>query len=128
VKDGNRIKYRGEGAGGSNGGPRGDLYVTVSVEPHRFFTRKGDDVHCEVEIDFTKAILGTTLKIQTVDGKANLLIPPYTQPGTTLKMKKVGIPRKDGLRGDQFVKVNVTLPRYITPKQRELLERFHEES
>lgn len=128
VKDGNRIKYQGEGSSGLSGGPRGDLYVTVRVEPHRFFTRKDDDIHCEVEIDFTKAILGTTLKILTVDGKANLIIPPYTQPGTILKMKEVGIPKKNGSRGDQYVKINVTLPRYITPKQRELLERFHDES
>lgn len=128
VKDGGLIKYRGEGSSGLNGGPRGDLYVTVRVETHRFFTRKGDDIHCEVEIDFTKAILGTTLKVLTVDGRANLIIPPYTQPGTILKMKGVGIPRKSGSRGDQFVKINITLPRYITPKQRGLLERFYDES
>jgi len=128
VKDGTRIKYRGEGKSGLNGGQRGDLYVTVKVEPHRFFTRKGDDIHCEVEIDFVKAILGTTLKILTINGRANLIIPPYTQPSTILKMRGVGIPRDNGKRGDQFVKINVTLPRYITPKQRKLLERFYDES
>jgi len=128
VKDGTRIKYRGEGKSGLNGGPRGDLYVTVRVEPHRFFSRKGDDIHCEVDIDFVKGILGTTLKILTINGRANLIIPPYTQPGTILKMRGVGIPRANGMRGDQFVKVNVTLPRYITPKQRKLLERFYDES
>ncbi len=127
VDDGMKIRVPGQGEPGVAGGPRGDIYIIPRIIGHRFFKRKGDDIYCDISIDFIQAILGITLRISTIDGKADLKIPPGTQPGALLRMKGRGVKRRDGAgRGDQFVKVNVSLPRYITSKQRELLEQFRE--
>ncbi len=124
-KDGTRLRFRGEGQPGVQGGPPGDLYVVIRVDPHRFLRRRGNDVHCEVTIDFQYAILGTTIKITTLDGQANFVIPPGTQPGQVFKLKGLGFPRSSGLgRGDQFVRVQVTIPKSLSPHQRKLIEQF----
>ncbi len=127
VDDGMKIRVPGQGEAGVAGGPRGDLYIIPRIMGHRFFRREGDNIYCDVTIDFTQAILGVTLMVSTIDGRVRLKIPPGTQPGALLRLKGRGIKRRDGNRGDQFVKVNVSLPKYITPKQRELLEQFKEE-
>ena len=125
VTDGMRIRVPGQGEPGIAGGPRGDLYIIPRIEGHHFFKRKGDDIYCEITIDFIQAILGVTVMVSTVDGKVKLKIPPGTQPGAVLRLKGRGIKRRNGSgRGDQFVKVNVSLPKYITPEQRELLKQF----
>lgn len=127
IKDGERIRVPGEGEPGVSGGPRGDLYVIARVVGHKFFRRKGDDIYCDVTIDFTQAILGVTLKVSTVDGKVRMKVPPGTQPGALLRLKGSGARKKDSSgRGDQFVKISVSLPKYITPEQRELLKKFRE--
>ena len=127
VDDGMKIRVPGQGEAGVAGGPRGDLYIIPRIMGHRFFERKGDDIYCDVTIDFIQAILGITLMISTVDGKVRLKIPPGTQPGALLRLKGRGVKRRGETgRGDQFVKVNVSLPKYITPKQRELLKQFRE--
>ena len=124
-RDGARLRFRGEGQPGVQGGPPGDLYVVIRVEQHRFLKRRGDDVHCEITIEFKQAILGATLKITTLDGEAKLVIPPGTQPGQVLKLKGLGFPKKGGFgQGDQFVRVQITIPKTITDEQRRLLERF----
>ena len=126
VDDGMKIRVPGQGEAGVAGGPRGDLYIIPRITGHRFFRREGDNIYCDVTIDFTQAILGVTLMVSTIDGRVRLKIPVGTQPGALLRLKGRGIKRRDGNRGDQFVKVNVSLPKYITPKQRELLEQFKE--
>jgi molecular chaperone DnaJ len=127
VDDGMKIRVPGQGEAGVAGGPRGDLYIIPRIMGHRFFRREGDNIYCDVTIDFTQAILGVTLMVSTIDGRVRLKIPAGTQPGALLRLKERGIKKRDGNRGDQFVKVNVSLPKYITPKQRELLEQFKEE-
>lgn len=128
IRDGTRIRCRGDGEEGEYGGPNGDLYLIVRFEPHKFFTRKGNDIYCEIDIDFVKAILGTTVDISTIYGKVNLVIPPHTQTGAVLKLNGMGISEGDGLsRGHQYVKVNITFPNHLTPKQRNLLEQFYQE-
>ncbi len=127
VDDGMKIRVPGQGEAGVAGGPRGDLYIIPRIMGHRFFRREGDSIYCDVTIDFTQAILGVNLMVSTIDGRVRLKIPAGTQPGALLRLKERGIKRRDGSRGDQFVKVNVSLPKYITPKQRELLEQFKEE-
>ena len=124
VEDGMRIRVPGQGEAGVSGGPSGDLYIIPRIQGHRFFKREGDDIYCDVTVDFIQAILGVTLMVSTIDGKVRLKIEPGTQPGALLRMKGLGVKRKDGARGDQFVKVNVSLPKYITPEQREILEKF----
>ena len=127
-KDGTRLRFRGEGKPGIQGGPPGDLYVVIKVASHRFLKRRGDDVHCEVTVDFTHAILGTTLRVTTLDGHAKLAIPPGTQPGQVFKLKGLGFPKANGLgRGDQFVRVQVSIPKHLTPHQRELIEQIQKE-
>ena len=128
VDDGMKIRVPGQGEAGVSGGPRGDLYIIPRIKGHRFFRREGDNIYCDITIDFIQAILGVTIMVSTIDGRVKLKIPPGTQPGALLRLKERGVRKKDGTgRGDQFVKVNVSLPKYITPEQHELLKRFREE-
>lgn len=129
IKDGTCLKIRGQGGSGFNGGARGDLYVTVRIQPDEFLIRKDDDIHCELEVDFVDVLLGTQLEVPTVDGKKVYVnIPPCTQPGRTFRLKGKGFPKAEGKgRGDQFVKVKVVFPEKITPKQKRLLEQFYSE-
>lgn len=127
IEDGTLLKIKGQGASGRNGGSRGDLYVTVQIQPDDLFTLKGNDIYCEVELDFVKALLGTRLKVPTVDGKVELTISPYTQPNRILCIGGKGFPKPDGQgRGDQFVTVKVVFPKKITRKQRKLIEQFYD--
>jgi molecular chaperone DnaJ len=127
VNDGMKIRAPGQGEAGVAGGPRGDLYIIPRVMGHNFFKRKGDDIYCDVTIDFIQAILGVTLLVSTIDGKVRLKVPPGTQPGALLRLRERGVKKRNGAgRGNQFVKVNVSLPKYITPEQRELLKQFRE--
>ncbi len=127
VNNGMKIRVPGQGEAGVSGGPRGDLYIIPRIMGHQFFKREGDDIYCDVTIDFIQAILGVTIRISTIDGKVELKVPPGTQPDALLRLKGRGIKRKNGTgRGDQFVKMKVSLPKYITPEQRELLKQFRE--
>jgi molecular chaperone DnaJ len=125
VDTGSRLRLAGEGNAGTGGGPPGDLYIIVEVKPHETFQRKGDDLYIEVPLKVTQAILGTTLKVPTLEGEAEIEIPPGTQPGTVFRLKGKGIPHLRGSgRGDQFVQVKVTIPASLTREQRRLLEEL----
>jgi len=127
VEDGSKIRLRGQGGAGAGGGPAGDLIVTIRVTSHRFFERKGANIHCEVPVDLVQAALGTKLQVRTVGGsKAVLTVPPGTQTGTTFRLSGMGL-QANGVVGDQFVKVVVHTPTDLTPKQRALLQAFAEE-
>jgi molecular chaperone DnaJ len=124
IANGGKIRLRGQGQPGSSGGPPGDLIVTVRVGAHRFFKRAGGNILCEVEINLAQAVLGTRLKVRTMDGKhAVLKIPPGTQPGTTFKLKGLGIDTGGG-RGDQLVTVKVALPRSMDDEARRAFQDF----
>jgi len=125
VDDGQRIRLAGEGAAGERGGPPGDLYIFVSVRPHEFFRRQGNDVICEVPISFVQAALGDEIEVPTLYGPAKLRIPEGTQTGTRFRLKGQGIadPRGYG-RGDQYVEAKVVTPTRLSAKQRELLREF----
>lgn len=125
VEDGQRIKLAGEGEAGERGGPPGDLYVFLSVRPHKFFERQGNDVVCEVPISFVQAALGDEIEVPTLEGKAKLRIPEGIQSGTVLRMRGQGIPRLRGHgRGDQLVRIRVVTPTRLNAKQKELLREF----
>jgi len=125
VDTGSRLRLAGEGNAGIGGGPSGDLYIVVEVKPHDTFRREGDDLYCEVPLKFTQAILGTTLKVPTLDGEEKIKIPPGTQPGTTFRLKGKGIPHLRGSgRGDLFVQVILTIPTKLTREQRRLVEEL----
>ncbi len=126
IKEGTRLKVSKQGEPGLSGGPNGDLYLTIKLRPHQHFVRKKDDLHCEVEIDFVRAVLGTTIKVPTLDGRIELKIPPGVQPNQLLRIRGKGLPKQNGVGiGDVYVKLKVFLPHEITPRQRELLEQFY---
>ena len=125
VDDGQSVRVRNEGNAGSNGGPNGDLLVSVTVRPHPIFTRDGANVHCEVPITFTQAALGAEIEVPTLDGKVRYTVPEGTQSGTVFRLKGKGIPYVGyKTRGDQFVTVVVETPKNLTREQRELLQQF----
>jgi molecular chaperone DnaJ len=125
VDSGSRLKLRGEGEAGRNGGAPGDLYVVLQVRAHPLFAREGTDVVCEVPVSFVQAALGTELEVPTLGGSAKMKIPAGTQSGQVFRLKGHGIPDLNGYgRGDEVVRVVVETPRKLSPRQRELLEEF----
>ncbi|MFH1354275.1 MAG: molecular chaperone DnaJ [bacterium] len=124
IADGQTIRIAGQGAAGRGGAP-GDLYVTVHVKPHAALRRDGDNVRSSIEIPFTEAALGTTVKIETLEDKKKLNIPAGTQPGTEFTINSLGFPRLDSTnRGDHIVTANITIPKRLTRHQHKLLTEF----
>lgn len=121
------ISLSGEGHFGANGGPSGDLLITVSIRPHKTFRRDGTSVLYDMPISVTQAILGAEVEVPTIDGNVKYTIPEGTQSGTVFRLRGKGIPfiRGSG-RGDQFVTVNVDIPKSLTKEQRELVEQLAE--
>jgi len=127
VEEGTRIRYTGEGDAGRSGGPRGDLYVVLSVRPHDFFERQGNDLHCVVPISFPQAALGDEFEIPGIDGPINLKIPEGTQSGREIKIRGRGVPILNSKgNGDLVVKVLVQVPRKLSRSQRELVVKLGE--
>ena len=127
IDNGQTISLRGQGHSGKNGGPAGDLLITVMVRPHEIFRRDGTAVFCEAPITFTQAVLGGTLEIPTIDGKVKYDIPEGTQTGTVFRLRGKGIPILNGRgRGDQYVTVNIETPRNLNREQKEALKKFSE--
>ena len=125
IDDGQSFRVRDEGNAGSNGGPNGDLLVTVSVRKHPIFTRDGANVMCQMPISFTQAALGASIEVPTLDGKVRYQIPEGTQTGTTFRLRGKGIPYVGyKTRGDQFVTVVVETPTRLTREQKELLRQL----
>lgn len=125
VDTGDRIRLSGEGEGGLDGGPSGDLYVQVSVRKHDFFERDGSNLYCEVPIDFVDAALGGELEVPTLDGRVKLKVPSETQTGKLFKLRGKGVaPVRGGGAGDLLVRVVVETPVNLSNKQKELLREF----
>ena len=125
IDDGQTISKPGGGNAGVNGGPAGDLLVTVIVKPHPRFERDGTSVLLEQEISYAQAALGSEVEVPTLDGKVKLTIPEGTQPGAVFRLRGKGIPYlRGGGRGDQFVTVNIKVPKNLTGSQKELLRQF----
>jgi len=127
VDTGSRLRMAGEGEAGRNGGPRGDLYVSLEVQDDEIFERDGNDLHCQVPISFTQAILGAEVKVPTLEGEKDLKIPAGTQSGTPFRMRGQGIPDVRGYqKGDLIVTIQVETPTKLTKEQKELLKKFDE--
>jgi len=125
VKSDQRVRVAGEGAGVA--GARGDLYLSVTVAPHPFFERKGDDIHLALPVTAPEAALGTTLEVPTLRGKVSMKIPPATSSGRTFRLPGYGMPRlKGGGAGDQLVAIKIVMPSDVTPAERELYEQLKE--
>jgi len=127
VDEGDRIRLAGEGEHGVNGGPPGDLYVQIHLKPHTVFQRDHNDLHCEMPISFTTAALGGEIEIPTLDGAANLKIPPETQSGRVFRLRGKGIKGvRSHTHGDLMCHVVVETPVNLTERQRELLAELEE--
>lgn len=127
IDDGQSVRVRNEGNAGSNGGPNGDLLVSVRVMPHALFQRDGSNVLCEMPITFSQAALGAEIEVPTLDGKVRYTVPEGTQTGTTFRLRGKGIPYVGyKTRGDQYVTVVVETPTKLSKEQKELLRKFSE--
>jgi molecular chaperone DnaJ len=125
IDNGQTISIRGQGHAGKNGGPSGDLLLTITVRPHELFRREGTNVLCEAPITFSQAVLGAELEIPTIDGKVKYTLPEGTQTGTTFRLKGRGIPSLNGRgRGDQYVTVYIETPRNLTKEQKDAMKKF----
>lgn len=128
VDNGSKIRIAGQGEPGTGGAPPGDLILIVRLGSHRFFERKGQNISCEVPVNFAQAALGSKMRVRTLDGAAMVNIPPGVQTGTSLRLKGRGVESAGGQRGDMFVKIKVATPRNLTPHQRRLFEEFAREA
>ncbi len=126
VEDGTRIRLAGEGEAGMRGGPAGDLYIFLSIEPHSIFQRDGADIFCRVPISMTTAALGGQIEVPTVEGAiSRVKIPEATQSGKQFRLKGKGMPvLRSKLTGDMYIQVEAETPTKLTRRQRELLEEF----
>ena len=125
IMSGQRLRLAGRGHAGEAGAPRGDLYVGVTVAEDSRFEREGNDVVSVLDVPFTRAAMGTSMTVETLDGSHDLELRPGTQPGDVLVLRGKGIPVLGGRgRGDHRVVVNVLVPRKLTEEQRSLLDRF----
>ncbi len=126
ISSGKKLRLPGKGLAGINGGPNGDLYLNINVLPHPIFARDGNDLYIEKTIRFTQAALGTTIDVPTLDGTTKRLkIAPGTQNNTKIRMKGFGVPGLKGTpKGDQYIKINVEVPKKLTDKQMKIIEQL----
>ena len=125
IDNGQTMQLAGKGEPGERGGPSGDLLITVRVKPHQMFRREGYDVYIDLPITFVDAAIGATVKVPTLDGLVEYDIPEGTQPGSVFRLRGKGIPYIRGKnRGDEYVTVDVEVPKGLSAKQKELLKEF----
>jgi molecular chaperone DnaJ len=126
TRDGQRIRLQGKGNAGLNGGAAGDLFVIVRTETHPVFTRVGDDIHLTVPVTIAEATLGAKVDVPTIDGRAQLKIPPGTQSGQKLRMRERGVEnaQRPDQRGDQIVTVEVVVPSLQDERSKEIMREF----
>ncbi len=126
VEDGAKLRLRGQGAPGLHGGPPGDLFLVVRIEPHPVFRRDGLDILSEVEVPFTTAALGGEVEVATIHGAARLKIPPGIGPRQTLRLRGQGIRKADGTTGEHLVRVLITVPKSLDEDAKRLMEQLRE--
>lgn len=125
VDTGSRVRVPGRGNAGVAGGAPGDLYIITDVEPHTYFERKGDNIYVKLPVTITEAALGAKVEVPTIDGPTTIKIPPGTQSGQKLRLRERGAPsRRASARGDQFVEVQVVVPRVADERTKEILREF----
>jgi molecular chaperone DnaJ len=125
IATGQRLRLSGEGEAGPGGGPPGDLYVVVHVQDHPFFQRDGNDLYCEIPLNFPTLALGGEIKVPTLEGEQELSIPSGTQTGSTFRVRGKGMPDVSGRgHGDLLVTVRVNTPKKLSKDQKKLLEQL----
>ncbi len=129
IESGKRINIPSQGDVGPNGGPAGDLYVYINVEPHKYFERDGADLYCVIPVSFTQAALGAEIQVETIEGKkVKLKVPSGTQNGKILRLRGEGVPYLHNAhkRGDMYIKLQVDIPRRLSSKAKALLKELSE--
>lgn len=125
INDGQTFVLRSQGDAGLNGGPAGDVTITVSVRPDPIFERDGFDIWCDIPLTYTQAVLGDEITVPTIDGKVTYTVPVGTQPGTVFRLRNKGVQYIGGRgRGDQYVKASIEVPKNLSPKQKDALRDF----
>jgi molecular chaperone DnaJ len=125
IDDGMQLRLNGEGAGGLNGGPPGDLYVLVRIREHAMFARNGGDLYCDLPVSFPQLALGADLDVPVLGGSATLKVPPGSQPGQIVKLRGKGMPHlRDRGHGDACYRLLLEVPHKLNSRQREALEAF----
>jgi molecular chaperone DnaJ len=125
VASGSRVRVPGKGNAGTMGAPPGDLYLRVVVKPHPFFERQGNDLHTKVPVTVSEATLGAKIEVPTIDGRSLVRIPPGTNSGSTLRLREKGVPSaRDGARGDQYVEIQVVVPKPTDERVRNLMKEL----
>jgi molecular chaperone DnaJ len=127
VETGTRIRMPGTGDSGTGGGPKGDLYIEIREKPHKTFERRGNDLHCTLEVPMTAATLGTVMAVETFDGPQDVEVRPGTHSGSTIRLKGLGVGRlqRQG-RGDLYVHLDIHTPTDLTDEQEELMRKLAE--
>lgn len=123
IEDGMQLRIRGEGIAGEHGAEAGDLYVIVHIKEHEIFERRGNNIILECPVSFTQAVLGDDIEVPTLNGKAELTIPPHTQDNTILRMRGKGIGSSHGT-GDQYVKITIKIPEKLSKKEHDLVKQL----
>ena len=124
VHEGQRIRLAGQGGAGSAGGAAGDLYLRVRLARHPDFTVQASDLYCELPLSPWEAILGVQAKIPTLDGTTSLRVPPGTAAGSQLRLRGLGLPGNDSVRGDIYATVTIHMPAVVSPEERTLWEQL----
>jgi len=128
VREGQRIRLAGQGSGGGGGGPAGDLYLRVRLALHPDFSVDGANLHCDLDLAPWEAVLGTTVKLPTLDGTTSLRVPAGTAAGSQLRLRGLGLPKGDGTRGDLYAAAKIQVPTSVSPEQRAAWERLAKDS
>jgi molecular chaperone DnaJ len=125
VDEGSRLRLRGEGEAGLNGGPAGDLYIFLHVQDHDFFERDGGDLHCSIPVSFIQAALGAEIEVPTLEGPVKMKVPAGTQSGKIFRLREKGLrtPNTNEV-GDLMVVITVETPSDLNAKQKKILEEF----
>jgi molecular chaperone DnaJ len=126
TRDGQRIRLAGRGNAGTMGAPAGDLYIIIRTGEHPVFRRDGDDIYVTIPVTVSEAALGSKVEVPTIDGRAQLKVPPGTQSGQKLRLREKGVQSatKEGLRGDEIVEVKLVVPQLRDEKSKEIMREL----
>jgi DnaJ-class molecular chaperone len=122
VRDGSTLRLAGQGGSGANGAPAGDLYLRIRLRPHPIFTVRGDDLEVELPITPWEAVIGARVEVPTVDGRAEVAIPPGSQTGQRLRLRGQGLNKRQGGRGDEYARLKIVVPKKVSDEERRLYE------
>ena len=127
ISSGQQLRVAGKGSRGSNGGPNGDLYIEINVQPHKYFVRDGKDIYLDIPVSAVDATIGTSVDVPTIDGDVSMKIPAGTQDGTKLRLKGKGVvDLRGGKKGDEIVTVRIKVNDDLSRKEKELYKQLQE--